>query len=93
MNKAELVEQISERTDLPARDVARVVDALIQTIVRAVTRGEKVVLSGFGTFQRKARARRVARDIAASAPLTVPATQVPAFKPGAGFKDHVSGSR
>ena len=60
MNKSELVEEIVGRTRLPAVDVATVVDAFIVIVTRSVTRGEKVVLSGFGTFHRKARARRTA---------------------------------
>ena len=93
MNKAELVQQISERTGLGAGDVAQVVDTMMQTIVRSVTRGEKVVLSGFGTFHRKARARRVARDIRAGTPLAVPGTYVPAFKPGIPFREAVARRR
>jgi DNA-binding protein HU-beta len=93
MNKSQLVEEISARTKLPAGDVAAVVDALIAIVTRAVVRGEKVVLSGFGTFQRQARARRTARDIWADKPLKVPATNVPSFKPGKPFRESVARRR
>ena len=93
MNKSEMVEEIVKRTKLPAVEVATVVDAFIVIVTRAVTRGEKVVLSGFGTFHRKARARRTARNIWTDQPLAVKATNVPAFRPGQPFKDAVARRR
>lgn len=93
VNKSQLVEAIAARTEIPARDVARVVDALIATIAQAVLRGEKVVLSRFGTFHRVARARRTGRDIAGNAPVVVPATSVPAFRPGKPFREAVARRR
>jgi DNA-binding protein HU-beta len=93
VNKSELVEDISSRTKLPAQDVASVVDAFIWSVTRTVARGDKVVLSGFGTFHRKARARRVARNIAADQPLVLKATNVPAFNPGKPFKEAVARRR
>ena len=93
MNKSQLVEEIAARTKLPAGDVAAVVDALVSIVTRAVVRGEKVVLSGFGTFQRQARARRTARDIWADKPLKVPATNVPSFRPGKPFREAVARRR
>jgi DNA-binding protein HU-beta len=93
MNKSELVETIAERTRLPSQDVAAVVDAFIETVRRAVIQGEKVVLSGFGTFHRKSRARRTARNIWAEQPMTVKPTNVPAFRPGKPFKEAVARRR
>jgi DNA-binding protein HU-beta len=93
MNKSQLVETIAHRTRLPVQEVATVVDAFIDTVRRRVVTGEKVVLSGFGTFHRKARARRTARNIWADQPLTVKPTNVPAFRPGKPFKDAVARRR
>ena len=93
MNKSQLVERISAATNVSPTDVAKVVDALIATVSQSVARGEKVVLSGFGTFVRKARARRTARDIAAGQPVRVPATNVPAFRPGKPFREQVARRR
>jgi len=53
VNKSELVTNIATRTKLPASEVAEVVDAFIDTVKRTVVRGDKVVLSGFGTFHRR----------------------------------------
>jgi DNA-binding protein HU-beta len=93
VNKSELVEEISRRTNVPAADVAAVVDGFIEVVRRSVTRGEKVVLAGFGTFHRKARARRTARDIWAEEPVVVPATNVPAFRAGKPFREAVARRR
>jgi DNA-binding protein HU-beta len=93
MNKAELVEEIAGRTRMAPDDVAEVVESLMDIVRRSVTRGDKVVLSGFGTFYRQARARRTARNIWADTPLTVPPTNVPAFRPGKPFKEAVARRR
>jgi DNA-binding protein HU-beta len=93
MNKSQLVETIAQRTRLPESEVARVIDAFIDTVRRRVIQGEKVVLSGFGTFHRKARARRTARNIWADQAMTVKPTNVPAFRPGKPFKDAVARRR
>lgn len=93
MNKSQLVERISAATDVAAGDVARIVDSFIETVAGSVARGEKVVLSGFGTFARKQRARRTGRHIAAGMPLIVPATSVPSFQPGKPFRERVAKRR
>lgn len=93
MNKNEIVERIAARTRLPSQDVALVVDSFIDTVRRAVVQGDKVVLSGFGTFHRKARGRRTARNIWADQPLIVKPTNVPAFRPGKPFKEAVARRR
>jgi DNA-binding protein HU-beta len=90
VNKAQLVAEISERTGQPPAVVARVVEELIGAVRGSVARGERVVLSGFGTFHRQARARRVARNIAADEPVVVPPRNVPAFRPGKAFREAVA---
>src|SRR6266536_3623481 len=93
VNKRDLVAEVSAKTRQPAPVVAEVVDALMRTITASVSRGEPVVLSGFGTFHRKARAKRVARNIWADEPVRVPATSVPAFRPGKPFREAVARRR
>jgi DNA-binding protein HU-beta len=93
MNKSQLVEQIAKRSDLPSQDVAKAVDALIDVVRTAVAKGDKVVLSGFGTFYRRPRAKRTARNVWADTRVVVPATNVPAFRAGQPFKDAVSKPR
>jgi DNA-binding protein HU-beta len=89
MNKRELVGRVAARTKQQEDDVAEVVDEVIRVISTSVARGEKVVLSGFGTFYRRSRARRVARNIWANEALPLPAANVPAFRPGKPFREAV----
>jgi DNA-binding protein HU-beta len=93
VNKSQLVEEIAGRTKLAPTDVAAVIDAFIDSVKRHLVRGDKVVLSGFGTFHRRARAKRTARNIWAEQPMTVRATNVPAFRPGKPFKEAVARRR
>ncbi len=66
---------------------------MIDTIQQQVKKGEKVSLPGFGTFERRARSARTARNPRTGESIKVKASKVPAFKPGAGFKNFVSGSK
>jgi DNA-binding protein HU-beta len=90
MNKSDLVEEIARRTKLPMGEVASVVEAFIETVRRSVVRGDRVTLSGFGTFHRRSRAKRTARDIWNEKPLPLPAVNVPAFRPGKPFREAVA---
>ena len=93
MNKSELVEAVARSTGESKRAVQDVIDATVQTIQKQVKKGEKVTMPGFGTFTRRSRAARTARNPRTGEQIKVRASKVPAFKPGAGFKDFVSGSR
>ena len=68
-------------------------DTTIDQIQRQVKKGERVSLPGFGTFSRRQRNARTARNPRTGEEIKVKASKVPAFKPGAGFKDFVSGGR
>jgi DNA-binding protein HU-beta len=91
VNKADLVSSVASSTGESKRTVADVLDATISTIEKQVKKGEKVTLPGFGTFSRRNRAARTARNPRTGEEIQVKASKVPAFKPGAGFKDIVSG--
>jgi DNA-binding protein HU-beta len=91
LNKAELVAAVAKSTGETKRTVAGVLDATINQVERQVKKGERVTLPGFGTFSRRARAARTARNPRTGETIKVRATKVPAFKPGAGFKSFVSG--
>ena len=93
MNKSELVGRVSESIDGGRSAANRAVEAVIETIQEAVSRGEKVAISGFGVFERVERAARVGRNPATGAPVQVKASAVPKFRPGAEFKGIVSGAR
>ena len=90
MNKGGLVAEVSKRTGLSKADVGRVVDASIDAIRETVVKGERVTLADFGTFERKRRNQRIARNPRKpDVPIVVPARDLPAFTPGKEFREHV----
>lgn len=93
MNKAQLVEALTERFGGDKKQATSAVDGLVDTIVRAVSKGEKVAITGFGVFEKRDRAARIARNPATGEKVKVKKTSVPAFRPGQGFKDVVSGAK
>ena len=83
MNKGGLVSEVAKRTGLSKADVARVVDASIDAVRDAVVKGERVTLADFGTFERKHRNERIARNPRKpDVPIVVPARDLPSFTPG-----------
>jgi DNA-binding protein HU-beta len=90
VNKSELVESIAEKVGGRAA-AAKAVDAVLDTIVAAVAAGERVGIVGFGTFEKRVRGARTARNIRTGAAIKVKATSVPAFRAGSGFKETVAG--
>jgi DNA-binding protein HU-beta len=88
MNKTQLVDALAERLG-DRRTAAAAVEGLLETIVEKVRSGETVTLTGFGVFESRARAARVARNPRTGATVEVPATTVPAFRPGTGFRTAV----
>ena len=94
MNKGGLVAEVAKRTGLSKAEVARVVDASIDAIRESVVSGERVTLADFGTFERKHRNERIARNPRApQTPIVVPARDLPSFTPGKEFRGQVLGSR
>lgn len=91
MNKGDLVDVVAKNTGESKRLVGDVLDELVTQVQKTVKKGEKVTLPGFGTFERRARSARTARNPQTGEPIKIKATKVPAFKPGASFKTYVSG--
>lgn len=91
MNKTQLVDALAERLG-DRRTAATAVDGLLDTIVAAVGAGESVSITGFGVFEARARAARVARNPRTGEVVDVAATTVPAFRPGTGFRSVVGGT-
>ncbi|MFO8075075.1 MAG: HU family DNA-binding protein [Egibacteraceae bacterium] len=90
VNKSELVEAAADKAELSKKDVATALDAVLDTITETVARGDKVALSGFGTFDRRERAARTARNPQTGEQMRVEASKNPGFKPGTAFKDAVN---
>jgi DNA-binding protein HU-beta len=90
MNKGGLVAEVSRRTGLSKADAGRAIDAMIDSIRDSVVRGERVTLADFGTFERKHRNERIARNPRRpQIPIVVPARDLPAFTPGKEFREQV----
>ena len=85
MNKTQLVDALADRLG-DRRTAAAAVEGLLETIVDRVRSGETVTLTGFGVFESRARAARTARNPRTGVAVDVPATTVPAFRPGTGFR-------
>ncbi|MEU5389211.1 MULTISPECIES: HU family DNA-binding protein [Kitasatospora] len=92
MNKAQLVEAVAEQLG-GRKAAAEAVDAVLDTMVRAVVAGDRVSVTGFGTFEKVERSARFARNPQTGERVKVKKTAVPRFRPGQGFKDLVSGSK
>lgn len=89
MNKSELVAAVAEATGLTRKAVGDVVEATLDTIADTLSRGEKVSLVGFGTFEVRDRAARSGVNPATKEPIEIPASKSPAFKAGKQLKDAV----
>ncbi len=90
MNKAQLVEHLASEMELTKADCERVIDSAVETIKKAVKKGEDVTLVGFGTFTRSKRKARMGRNPQTGEPLKVPASTVPKFRPGKAFKESLN---
>jgi DNA-binding protein HU-beta len=93
MNKAELIDVLTEKLGSDRRHATAAVENVVDTIVRAVHKGDSVTITGFGVFEQRRRAARVARNPRTGETVKVKPTSVPAFRPGAQFKAVVSGSQ
>lgn len=89
MNKSELVGVVSEKTEMSKKDAEKVVNAVFESIIDGLSRGDKIQLVGFGTFEVRERKQREGRNPATGAAITIPALNVPVFKAGKAFKEKV----
>lgn len=91
MNRKELVETVAREADLTPTQAEAAVGALLDGVVAAVAKGEKVTLPGFGTFETRHRAARSGRNPQTGEAIEIAASDAPAFKPAAAFKQAVAG--
>ena len=87
MNKATLIAQIAEKSQLNKKQAEAALNAFTETIVEALKAGDKVQLTGFGIFEIKERAARIGRKPSTGETIEIPAKKTPTFKAGKGFKD------
>lgn len=89
MNKSELINSLSEETTFSKKDVSRVLESLTRIIERTLKRGEKVSITGFGSFWTSKRPARKGINPATKERINLPAVNVPRFKAGKNLKDVV----
>ena len=89
MTKADINSEISSRTGVGKDAVNSCVEAFMQVVKNALTKGESVYLRGFGTFTLKERAAKLGRNVRKGTPVLIEAHRVPSFKPCDEFKQSV----
>ena len=90
MNKTELIAAAAQSTGLTKKDTERVINAALDALTASLITGEKVQISGFGTFEVKAREARIGRNPHTKEAIDIPATNVPVFKASKALKDIVA---
>jgi DNA-binding protein HU-beta len=93
VNKAELVNALANRLGGNKKAAGEALDAVIDTIYREVAKGEKVTITGFGSFEKVQRAARTGRNPATGVTIKVKKSVAPKFRPGQEFKNVVSGAK
>ncbi|MFD1885093.1 HU family DNA-binding protein [Paenibacillus wenxiniae] len=89
MNKTDLITQVVEKTDLQKKDATKAVEAVFEAISDALQSGDKVQLVGFGNFEVRERSARKGRNPQTGEEIEIPASKIPAFKPGKALKDGI----
>ena len=93
MNKTQLIDTLATRFEGNRKQAAHALESVLDTITREVAKGEKVAITGFGSFQRQARAARWVRNPRTGERIKAKATKVPKFSAGADLKAVVSGAK
>ena len=93
MNKSDLVDALADRTGMTKADASRAVDAMFSTdggiISKALKKGDRVQITGFGTFEAKSRKARTGRNPRTGQTIKIAATKTPSFRAGKGLKDGI----
>jgi DNA-binding protein HU-beta len=90
MNKSELIAAVAQSAGLTKKDTERAINAALDAITASLRSGEKVQISGFGTFEVKEREARIGRNPHTKEAIDIPATRVPSFKASKALKDNVA---
>jgi DNA-binding protein HU-beta len=90
MNKADLIDAISDRADITKAQAARVLDATLESVSGALAAGDTVQLVGFGSFGITERSARTGRNPQTGAPIQIAASRAPVFKAGKALKEAVN---
>lgn len=89
MNKTDLINSVAEKSELSKKDATKAVDAVLESVMDSLSKGEKVQIIGFGNFEVRERSARKGRNPQTGEEIEIPASKVPAFKPGKALKEIV----
>jgi len=89
VNKSELIGVVAEKAEMSKKETEKVVNAVFESIVEGLSKGSKIQLVGFGTFEVRERKQREGRNPATGETITIPALNIPVFKAGKAFKEKV----
>lgn len=89
ISKADLVDTVAAKSDMTKKDVKAVVDMMLEQVSANLKKGNKVQLTGFGTFEVRKRKARTGVRPGTTEKIKIPASKYPAFKPGKALKDNV----
>lgn len=90
MKKTDMIAFVAEKADITKKDATRAVEAVFEAITSEVSQGNKVTVTGFGTFEPKEREARTGRNPQTGETITIPAHTAVTFKAGKGLKDCVN---
>ncbi len=93
MNKSQLIDTLAARFEGNRKAAAHALDSVLDTITREVAKGEKVAITGFGSFEKRVRGARWVRNPSTGVRMQSSERAVPAFRPGAQLRDVVSGAK
>ena len=89
MTKTDLIAQVAANTEMSKKSAEQAVSAVFEALGKAMTEGEKITISGFGTFEVRERAARTGRNPHTGETIEIAAAKAPAFKPGKALKDAI----
>lgn len=89
LNKSDFIREVATKADLTMKDAGKALDAVLATVQETLAKGEKQQFVGFGTFEVRNRSERKIKNPATGEEMLLPATKVPAFKPGKALKEAV----
>lgn len=90
IGKADLVKELAEKTGLGQKDVKTVIEGMLESVQSHLKEGDKVQLTGFGTFEVRERSARTGVKPGTTEKIEIPASKYPAFKVGKAFKDGIA---
>ncbi len=90
MNKSELIDAIAAKSNLTKSSAAKALEGFVEAVTESLKNGDQVTIVGFGTFTLRNREARTGRNPRTGETINIPASKLPAFKPGKGLKDAVN---